>query len=111
MSFREVPASVTQALSAARRIDPGHVLFVTYRPGDAGAAWELHPFKRWLVLRTDDQTCISEGIACALLARAAWLGTGAVTAVPEHLVPRFRRVSDALAEALRTGAGTGEAAS
>ena len=111
MSFRKVPPSVAQTLSAARRVDPGHGLFVTYRPGEAGAAWELHPFKRWLILRTGDQTCISEAIACSLLARTAWLGAGAVTAVPEHLTPRFGRVFDALVEALRSGACSEETAS
>jgi len=73
---------------------------VTFEPEATGSAWELHPFKRWLVLRTDDFASIREGVACSLLAQTAWLGTGDVTGVPEHLLPRFQRVVALLAEAL-----------
>ena len=106
MSFREVPPHVESVLTAARRIYPQHSLFVTIAPEQAGPAWELHPYKRWLVLRTEDQRAILEAVACSFLARTAWLGKGALTAVPEHLQMRFQQAHDALVGAFDVGSGT-----
>jgi hypothetical protein len=111
MSFREVPPHVESVLTAARRIYPQHSLFVTIAPEQAGPAWEVHPYKRWLVLRTEDPQRILEAVACSLLARTAWLGKGAVTAVPERLHGRHQQALDALVGALESGPDAEEARS
>ena len=109
MSSRELPQSVEQVLAAARRIHPAHGLFVTFSPEASGSAWELHPFKRWLVLRTDDFASIREGVACSLLAQTAWLGTGDVTAVPEALLTRLQRLVEMLSDTSEGRSTTGGA--
>ena len=93
-----VPA-IENVLAAARRLHPDYGLFVTV-DSDGGPAWEFHPYKRWLVLRTEDQKFILEAVACSLLARTASLGKGTVTAIPEHLQVRYQQVRGALAAAL-----------
>jgi hypothetical protein len=93
-----VPA-IENVLAAARRLHPDYGLFVTVE-SVGGPAWEFHPYKRWLVLRTEDQERILEAVACSLLARTASLGKGTVTAVPGHLESRFRPVLGALVGAL-----------
>jgi hypothetical protein len=103
MTFRTIPPSVERALSAARRVHPTHGLYVTFAPEAEGPPWEFHPFKRWLVLRTDTPDALLEAVACTLLARSAWLGQGAVTAVPDHLQERFRSVRDALRGGVEAG--------
>jgi hypothetical protein len=108
-SFREVPRAVEPVLIAARRIYPQHSLFVTFEPDEEGPAWEFHPFKRWLVLRTDDPDALIEAVACSLLARTAWLGKGAVTTVPEHLNAHYRSALGALLAALAEAPRTVEA--
>jgi hypothetical protein len=102
-AFREIPQSVEPVLAAARRLYPQHSLFLTIAPAEHGPTWEFHPYKRWLVLRTDDPEHILEAVACSLLARTAWLGKGAVTAVPEPLRLRYRQALDALVGALESG--------
>jgi hypothetical protein len=100
-SFREVPRSVEPVLIAARRIYPQHSLFVTFEPDEEGPAWEFHPFKRWLVLRTDDPDALIEAVACSLLARTAWLGKGTVTSVPQPLRELLRQKLNVLRAALQ----------
>jgi len=79
-----------------------------YSPTIRKRQWEFHPYKRWLVLRTDDREHILEAVACSLLARTAWLGKGAVIAVPEHLHLRYRQALDALVGALDGGPDAGD---
>jgi hypothetical protein len=103
MSSRALPPALGQVLAAARRIHPAHGLFVTVETGSAGRQWEFHPFKRWLVLRSLEEAPVLEAVACALLARGAWLGSGPVTAVPAGLQTRFAPVRAALRAAVAAG--------
>lgn len=96
MSPQPLPASVEAVQAAARRIHPRHSLFLSYAPETGGAAWELHPAKRWLVLRSPDLDPVLDTFACALLATTAWLGRGAVESVPEALLARHRQQRQAL---------------
>jgi hypothetical protein len=98
--FREPPPAVTQVLAAARRIDPALGLFVTCAPGTGGADWEFHPFRRWLILRDLNEGILVDAVACALLARTADLGKGALTEIPPPLRSRHRQVLDALESAI-----------
>ena len=100
MTFRAIPPSVERVLAAAGRIDPAHSLYVTFAPESEGPPWEFHPFKRWLVLRTEQHGRLLEAVTCSMLARTAWLGKGTVTAVPEHLNARYLSVLGALLAAL-----------
>ena len=106
MTFRDNPPAVERVLAAARRIDHAHCLYVTFAPESEGPPWEFHPFKRWLVLTTEQHGRLLEAVTCSMLARTAWLGKGAVTSVPEHLNARclstFGALLAALAEAPRT---------
>ena len=96
MAFRKIPPSVERVLAAARRIDPAHCPYVTFAPESEGPPWEFHPFKRWLVLRTEQDGRLLEAVTCSMLARTAWLGKGTVTAVPEHLNARYLSTLGAL---------------
>jgi hypothetical protein len=96
MTFRDLPYSVERALAAARRLHPAHGLFVTAAPGAEGPAWEYHPVRRYLILRTAEPGRVLEGVACSLLARNHYLGRHTVTAVPEHLQLRYSQLLDAL---------------
>jgi hypothetical protein len=100
MSFREIPQPISDVLAAARRIDPAHGVFVTVATEAEGPTWKFHPHKRWLILRDLDDESIIRGVACALLARTAHFGTGAVTEIPEHLRVRFQQAREALIAAL-----------
>jgi len=92
--------AIENVLAAARYLHPDHGLFVTVEPEDDGPAWEFHPYKRWLVVRTEDQERVLEAVACSLLARTAWLGQGTVTVVPGHLESRFHQALNALVATL-----------
>lgn len=100
MSFRDLPSGVRAVLTASRQLDPHHVLFLTYDPGKEGPPWELHAFKRWLVLRSDRFGDALEGVACALAARSAWLGKGPATSVPSRLSGRHEEIRKRLLEHL-----------
>ena len=95
-AYGDIPETIEEVLAAARRVHPDHGLFVTFAPMADGPTWEFHPFKRWLVLRTEDRSRVMEAVTCTLLARTAWLGKGAVTSVPQHLLVRYRQALDAL---------------
>jgi len=82
MTFRAIPPSVERVLAAACRIRPAHGLYVTVAPSADGPAWAFNPFRRWLLLRTDDVDQLINAVACTLLARSAWLAKGMVDAVP-----------------------------
>ena len=109
MTFRDNPPAVERVLTAARRIDPAHGLYVTFAPETEGLPWEFHPFKRWLVLRTKQHGHLLEAVACTMLARTAWLGNDAVTAVPESLEEPYLRALGALVAALDDARPTMEA--
>jgi hypothetical protein len=100
MTFRDNSPAVERVLAAARRIAPAHCPYVTFAPESGGPPWEFHPFKRWLVLRTEQHGRLLEAVTCSMLARTAWLGKGTVTAVPEHLNARYLSVLGALLAAL-----------
>jgi hypothetical protein len=100
MTFRDNPPAVERVLAAARRLYPTHALYLTFAPRGDGPAWEFHPMKRWLVLRTAEPERILEAVACSLLARHAWLGKGPATSVPAHLHQRFLSALGALRAAL-----------
>ena len=108
MTFRAIPPSVERVLSAARRVHPTHALYVSIALDTDAPPWEFHPFKRWLVLRTDAPDALIEAVACTLLARSAWLGKGAVTTVPEHLSARYLSTLGALLAALGPDAAQAE---
>lgn len=110
-AYGDIPEPIEEVLAAARHVYPQHSLFVTIAPEQTGPTWELHPYKRWLVLRTEDPQRILEAVACSLLARTAWLGKGAVTAVPERLHGRHQQALDALVGALESGPDAEEARS
>ena len=100
MTFRDNPPAVERVLAAARRLSPGHALYVTFEPGSDGPPWEFHAFKRWLVLRTEEPGRLLEAVTCSLLARHAWLGQGTTTTVPVHLNRRYLSALGALLAAL-----------
>ena len=100
MVLREYPPSVERVLAAARRIHPAHGLYVTVAPSGDGPAWAFNPFRRWLLLRTDDVDQLVDAVACTLLARSAWLGKGMVEVVPAPLRERFEQVRAVLCAAL-----------
>ena len=103
MFLRENPPSVERVLAAARRIHPAHALYVKVEPSADGPAWAFNPFRRWLLLRTDDADQVVDAVACTLLARSAWLGKGMVEAVPARLQDRFAKIRAVLYEALDAG--------
>ena len=107
MTFRDNPPSVERVLAAARRVDPAHCPYVTFAPEREGPPWEFHPFKRWLVLRTEQDGRLLEAVTCSMLARTAWLGKGTVSSVPEHLNSRCFSASGALLAALEADAEQG----
>ena len=107
MSFREIPPSISHVLAAARRIDPLHGVFVSIAPKGEGPAWELHPFRRWLILRDLDRETLIAAVACSLLLRGAYLGAAAITAIPEHLRVRHQQAREALIAALDDELGAG----
>jgi len=109
MTFRDNPPAVERVLAAARRIDPAHSLYVTFAPESEGPPWEFHPFKRWLVLTTEQHGRLLEAVTCSMLARTAWLGKGTVSSVPEHLNARYRAVLGALLAALEADDERGRA--
>ena len=76
MTFRAIPPAVERVLAAARRVHPTHALYVSIALDTDGPPWTFHPYKRWLVLRTDAPGRLLEAVACSLLARHAWLGKG-----------------------------------
>jgi hypothetical protein len=98
MSFREIPPFVQRVLDAARRTDPRHGLFITYDPDASGPAWEYRPYKRWLILRSDEPAVAVDGVACSLLAKSAWLGRGPTTSIPEALQDRYNLIRQRLEE-------------
>ena len=100
MSFREIPPSISHVLAAARRIDPLHGVFVSIAPKGEGPAWELHAFRRWLILRDLDRETLIAAVACSLPSRGAYLGAAAITAIPEHLRVRHQQARNALIAAL-----------
>ena len=102
MTFRDNPPAVERVLTAARRIDPAHCLYLTFAPESQGPPWEFHPFKRWLVLRTEQHGRLLEAVTCSMLARTAWLGKDTVTAVPEHLNARYLSTLGALLAAFNS---------
>jgi hypothetical protein len=102
MTFRDNPPAVERVLAAARRLYPTHALYLTFSPGSDGPAWEFHPLKRWLVLRTEEPELILEAVSCSLLARHAWLGEGPSTLVPAHLHQRYLSALGALRAALKS---------
>jgi len=107
MSFREIPQSLSHILAAARRIDPLHGVFVSIAPEGEGPAWELHSFRRLLILRNLDRDTLIAAVACSLLLRGAYLGAAAITAIPEHLRVRHQQARDALVAALDDELGAG----
>jgi hypothetical protein len=106
MSFRDLPSRVERALAAARRLHPAHGLYVTFAPDSEGPAWEYHPVRRHLVLRTREPGQVLDGVACSLLARHHYLGRHTPTAIPAQLRPRHEQTLRALRAALRGPAGT-----
>jgi hypothetical protein len=108
MTFRAIPPAVERVLAAARRVHPTHALYVSIALDTDGPPWTFHPYKRWLVLRTDAPGRLLEAVACSLLARHAWLGKGAVTTVPEHLSARYFSALGALLAALGPDAAQAE---
>lgn len=100
MSFHDIPPAVEAILAAAGRVGPHCGPYLTYDPGAEGPAWELHPFKRWLVLGTEEPAAVLQAVACSILARSAWLGKGPSTAVPPALRARHAAITEHLHEHL-----------
>jgi hypothetical protein len=100
MFLRDLPPAVERVMAAARRIHPDHGLFVTVAFGEDGPPWEFFPFRRWVVLRSEEPGRILEVVTCSLVARDAWLGKGAVTQIPAHLNDRYLSNLGALLAAL-----------
>lgn len=79
------------AIEAARRIDPRRLPYITGEPwAIEGARWVYHPVRRHLVLRSINAEETVRALACAMLAKDAYLGPRSVTEVPEHLSERHR---------------------